>query len=183
MKNLHILQTLKILLDCERFIIGGSNAMKLHGIALPKEPDDLDVIIEVPKGDTLIKLEGLQEKNPNPKFTGKASMSYSFYFEDVKVDVWIKNELTSYPLLSYEGILVNSIADIVEAKMFFNRAKDWMQLMQWSQSIFDKSKFQSTLMEIGVSEDYNKHADEMPKKAQDDPLSGLWVPKDDDLPF
>lgn len=187
MKNIHVLQKLKDMLACERFIIGGSNAMKLHGIILTKEPDDLDIIIEIPKGRTIQHLEKLQQENPNPKFTGKASMAYSFYFDGVKCDVWIKEFISEYTLLTYEGFLVNSITDVVDWKVRFKRAKDWIQLMQWSQSIFNKERFKTELMEIGSSDDYNlSNANEVPDKTpvksqSYDPLSAdEW---EIDLPF
>ena len=194
MEKIDLLKRLQYHLPAERFIIGGSNAMKLHGISIPKEPQDLDIILEFPRPEALERLEHLQNENPNPKFTGRASMVYSFYTEDVKVDVWIKNELSPYPLLSYEGILINSITDIVAAKKEFNRAKDWMQLMQWSTSIFDKNRFESILMEIGVSENYDlTNADDA--KKPHDPLASppdewdeIITPsyssdQEDDLPF
>lgn len=182
MENIELIKRLKDLLPCERFILGGSRAISLHGIQVAKQPSDIDLIIEKPKYGCSEMLDELQRKSPNLNLTGTASMAYSFYFEGVKCDVWIKNELSEYPLLSYEGILVNQIRDIVDWKMRFKRSKDWVQLMQWARSIFDKKKFEDQLMEVGTESDGNTSFagdvnDKVPQKKHTpyDPL--------DDLPF
>jgi hypothetical protein len=195
MKNIDLLHQLKKKLPAERFVIGGSNAMKLHGVKLAKEPGDLDIILEKPMPHAISNLELFQATNPNPKFTGNANMSYSFYIDNIKVDVWIRNHANDEVLLQHEGFYVNSIRDIVEAKTLFNRAKDWIQLMQWASSIFNKSTFSTSLPDIGGTEEYKDGVDadrEEKKMARYDPLDSYKkddisplnaIIPDDDLPY
>lgn len=143
------------MLGAEHFILTGSHAVALCGIDVKTNPNDLDIILVNPTGAALEVLAAFQKESPNPKFTGKGSLTYSFYFQKVKVDVWVQPTLgKEKPELSYQGISVSSLATIVAAKKKYNRAKDWIQLMQWSKSIFSASTFDVTSVSGDFSDTY-----------------------------
>lgn len=139
------------MLGCEKFILTGSNAVELHGIDAQANSKDLDIILINPTGAAVETLARFQTEHPNPRFNAQGgALQYSFFFEKVKVDVWIqKDAIKEEPLLSYDGVLIASLSAIVAAKKSYNRPKDFVQLMKWARSIFDSKTF--TLDQINVS--------------------------------
>ena len=87
MKNLEKLKTLRTMLGCDQIVIAGSNAIKLHGIPVDSNENDLDIILVNPPSDAISVLDRFQKENPNPKFIGGGDLKYSFYYEGVKIDV------------------------------------------------------------------------------------------------
>lgn len=161
MKNLEKLKTLHTILGTNNFILTGTTALAYHGLLDFSEAKDLDILLINPSDGAKEVLSNLQKANPSPKFKEGGSVTHSFFYEGVKVDVWIlaSHEDTEY-IQTKEGIKLASIRWIVKAKEMIGRSKDWIQLMQLSRKIFDQNKFNNQLPQItNHSEDYNLQED------------------------
>ena len=148
------LKTLKTILPAKEFILTGSTALAYHGLAELTASKDLDIILVEPADSAKEILERLQKENPNPKFTGKGTLAYSFIYEGVKVDIWVAKVDAENLLSTPDGIKVSCIKSIVQAKKSYNRPKDWIQLMQLSSKIFDGKLFESQISSIITDDEY-----------------------------
>lgn len=152
------LKTLKTILPAKEFILTGSTAIAYHGLANLTESKDLDIILVDPSDSAKEILDRLQKENPNPKFTGKGTLTYSFIYEGIKVDVWVAKVDAKNLLSTPDGIKVSCIESIVNAKKSYNRAKDWIQLMKIAAKIFDGKLFESKISSISTDDDYPENA-------------------------
>lgn len=140
------LKTLKALLGAKEVILTGSLALAYHGLLELTDCKDLDILVLNPSDTTTEVLKRLQTESPSPKFVEGGPVNYSFFYEEIKVDVWVitAHEDKEY-LTTKDGIQIASIKSIVKAKLSYNRTKDWVQLMQLAKKIYDPAKFASAL--------------------------------------
>ena len=111
--------------------IGGSMALKLHGLKIPRTPDDLDIIISFPSIQQEEYLQLLKPFNYNTNLGFYDDNQYNFRF---KKDGMILNILISYNTNSYGNDLfykhndqyypIAPIEETISAKRKYNRLKD-----------------------------------------------------------
>ena len=140
MENLQIIKHYQTIFACDQFILTGSTALKFHGLV--DSSSDIDIILINPTEDCKTILEKLQEKS-NKKNTYGGSVAYMFEHEGVKIDIFI--ETTKTDCCSYEGIFINPIKKIVEAKKKIARTKDFAQLRKIASSILTEKELMSYL--------------------------------------
>ena len=140
MKNLEIIKHYQTILSCDQFILTGSTALKFHGLV--DSSSDIDIILINPSKECITILEKLQEKS-NKKPTYDGSVGYMFEHDDVKIDIFFQHEKTD--CCSYEGIFINPINKIVEAKKKIARTKDFAQLRKIASSILTEKELMSYL--------------------------------------
>lgn len=140
MKNLEIIKHYQTIFSCDQFILTGSTALKMHGLV--DSASDIDIILINPTEECRKILEKLEEKSNNQN-TYKARVAYIFEHEGVKIDVFIENEKVD--CCSYEGIFINPIKKIVEAKKKIARTKDFAQLRKIASSILTEKELMSYL--------------------------------------
>lgn len=140
MENLQIIKHYQTIFACDQFILTGSTALKFHGLV--DSASDIDIILINPTEDCKTILEKLQEKS-NKKNTYGGSVAYMFEHEGVKIDIFI--ETTKIDCCSYEGVFINPIKKIVEAKKNIGRTKDFAQLRKIASSILTEKELMSYL--------------------------------------
>lgn len=140
MKNLEIIKHYQTIFSCDQFILTGSTALKFHGLV--DSASDIDIILVNPTEECKKIIEKLEEKS-NKKNTYKASVAYIFEHEGVKIDIFIENKKTD--CCSYEGVFINPIKKIVEAKKKIARTKDFAQLRKIASSILTEKELMSHL--------------------------------------
>lgn len=146
------LKTLKTILGTDNLILTGSVALAHYGLVHPSKVDDLDVLLLTPTPTQIEVLNNLQKSNPNPKFFDAGSLSYSFIYDGVKIDIWIVSDISESDSLvtNQGGIKVASVPSIVKAKVSYNRPKDWVQLQQIAKLIFNPLDFSVALDSINT---------------------------------
>ena len=135
MENLQIIKHYQTIFSCDQFILTGSTALKFHGLV--DSASDIDIILINPSEDCKTILEKLQEKS-NKKPTYGGSVAYMFDHEGVKIDIFIQHE--KIDCCSYEGVFINPIKKIVEAKKKIGRTKDFAQLRKIASSILTEKE-------------------------------------------
>jgi len=88
-----VIKKLQVLLPCEKFIVTGSTALYYYGLV--DKSGDLDIILCKPKEETIELLKRLQENYPakTKPIEGYSSVSYIFMEGEVKVDIFIKQDI------------------------------------------------------------------------------------------
>lgn len=140
MEILQIIKHYQTIFACEQFILTGSTALKFHGLV--DSASDIDIILINPSDECIKMLEKLEEKSNRQK-TYKENIIYMFDHEGVKIDVFIKHEKVE--CCSYEGVFINPIKKIVEAKKKIGRTKDFAQLRKIASSILTEKELLSYL--------------------------------------
>jgi hypothetical protein len=140
MKNLEIIKHYQTIFSCDQFIITGSTALKMHGLV--DSSSDIDIILVNPTEECKKIIEKLEEKS-NKQNTYKESVAYIFKHEDVKIDIFI--ETVKVDCCSYEGVFINPIKKIVEAKKKIARTKDFAQLRKIASSILTEKELMDYL--------------------------------------
>lgn len=135
MENLEIIKHYQTILSCDQFILTGSTALKMYGLV--DSASDIDIILVNPTEECKKIIEKLEEKS-NKKNTYKANVAYIFEHEGVKIDIFFQHEKTD--CCSYEGIFINPINKIVEAKKKIARTKDFAQLRKIASSILTEKE-------------------------------------------
>ena len=141
MKNLEIIKHYQTIFSCDQFILTGSIALQFHGVVV-NSASDIDIILINPSDECKTILEKLQEKS-NKKPTYGGSVAYMFEYEGVKIDIFIQHE--KIDCCSYEGVFINPIKKIVEAKKKIARTKDFAQLRKIATSILTEKELMSYL--------------------------------------
>ena len=141
MKNLEIIKHYQTIFSCDQFILTGSIALQFHGVDV-NSASDIDIILINPTEDCKTILEKLQEKS-NKKTTYGGSVAYMFEHEGVKIDIFIQHE--KIDCCSYDGVFINPIKKIVEAKKNIGRTKDFAQLRKIASSILTEKELMSYL--------------------------------------
>ena len=140
MNKLEIIKHYQTILACEQFILTGSTALQFHGLV--ETSSDVDIILVNPTDECKKIIEKLEEKS-NTQNTYKASVAYIFEHEGVKIDIFI--ETTKTDCCSYEGVFINPIKKIVEAKKKIARTKDFAQLRKIASSILTADELNTFL--------------------------------------
>ncbi len=140
MNKLEIIKHYQTILACEQFILTGSTALQFHGLV--ETSSDVDIILVNPTDECKKIIEKLEEKS-NTQNTYKASVAYIFEHEGVKIDIFI--ETTKTDCCSYEGVFIDPIKKIVEAKKKIARIKDFAQLRKIASSILTDIELMSYL--------------------------------------
>lgn len=124
----------------DNFVIGGSSALRLHGLELGRESSDVDIIIYRPtKGQEKV-LNSLRLSNSisNPMFGTKSMDEYrtrviklqskKLFGKNYKIDIIISEEEMPKDLLSVMifdyPIKVQSIKNIIRAKASYTKQVD-----------------------------------------------------------
>lgn len=148
------LRTLKTLLGKEELILTGSLALAYHGLLDFSEANDLDLIVVNPSTTALDVLNKFQAENPSKKWKEGSPVTYSFILETLKIDVWVATNFEdSKYLVTEDGVKIASIKHIVKAKKSYNRPKDYIQLMNLANKIFNEQEFKQNLSSINTSTD------------------------------
>ena len=131
---------LRAMLTCDKFIITGSQALKVYGLIT--KADDIDIILVNPSVEVIDRLKKLQEEMPaatKAQFDSESYKDHSllaiFKWNGIKVDVF---DSTGEPTLNINGFEYAMIPNIVEAKLEANRLKDWLQLRKIAASIWSR---------------------------------------------
>lgn len=140
MKNLEIIKHYQTIFSCDQFILTGSTALKFHGLV--DSASDIDIILVNPTEECKKIIEKLEEKS-NKQNTYKSSVAYIFEHEGVKIDIFIETAKTD--CCSYEGVFLNPIKKIVEAKKKIARTKDFAQLRKIASSILTEIELMTYL--------------------------------------
>lgn len=121
---------LRLMLNCEKFIITGSQALKKYGLVT--KTDDIDIILINPTKETKELLAKSQQDIPattKAQFDSEMYENHSllaiFKWNGIKVDVF---ESDGEPSLHIDGFEYAMLTNIVHAKLEANRLKDWLQL-------------------------------------------------------
>ena len=124
------LEQLRSMFACEKFIVTGSQALKVYG--LTNKAEDIDIILVNPTQETKEMIVRFQDKMPAQTKAQIADEQYGdhsllaiFKWNGIKVDVFGS---TSEPTLNIDGFEYAMILTIVKAKQRAGRLKDWLQL-------------------------------------------------------
>lgn len=124
------LEQLRSMFACEKFIVTGSQALKVYGLV--KKANDIDIILVNPTQETKEMIVRFQDKMPAQTKAQTADEQYGdhsllaiFKWNGVKVDVFGS---TGEETLNIDGFEYAMILHIVKAKREANRLKDWLQL-------------------------------------------------------
>lgn len=134
---------LKTLLECEQFVVTGSQALVLMGLA--ESAADLDIILINPTPATKDVLVRLAEQYPAPTKFEYVDKGIIFMHEGVKIDVFFLDKKIETSIQTNYGVDLNPINKIVLAKKTYNRTKDWLQLRNLSRKILSNEEFNSFL--------------------------------------
>jgi len=147
-EKLEIIKALKTILgDCEQFYITGSTVVELQGLTSLSE--DIDIVIVNPSPSCVDLLSRFVADSPailNDSYNGKANR-YSFKFQGVKIDVFT-DSLKVDSELTYAGIILSSVMQLVHAKKSYHRLKDLKQLKAWSEKLYKHSDLETELEKI-----------------------------------
>lgn len=154
---------LKAILACKDFVVTGSFVLSEFGLVPKTSVADIDIIIVQPEQSTIdtinrlmvdfpskVKLPPIGEKAVDDGKVKKACKKVplecdaSFMFDKVKVDIFIKDELT-YATINVDGLKYTTIPSIVEAKKRYSRMKDWLQLRDMARTLFVTEEFEAML--------------------------------------
>jgi hypothetical protein len=117
-------------------VLGGSNALKLHGLETGRKSNDVDIIIYRPTTLQMTILNGLRTGSPLFKekaidqgYPGRVvSLTAKLMGRSYKLDIILSDEKMPEDLLSIEffkyPILVQSIKNIIEAKASYTKQVD-----------------------------------------------------------
>lgn len=155
------LKTLQTILGVEGFVLTGSLALMYHGLIDESRVNDIDLILVNPSENARAVLDNLQAAEPSPKFRPGGPVNYSFFYEGVKIDIWVQDRYEEERVvMTEEGIRLANVKHIVQAKKSINRPKDWVNLMQIAKRIYDPVEFEKVLPSITEFEGYTP----VPKK-------------------
>lgn len=131
---------LKSIMDCEQFILTGSQCFKLLG--LTEVAHDIDIILVNPTTETKKMLENIQLLHKaKTKFPYKEK-GVIFMYEGVKVDVFFQTSKIDTKIKAWGEIDLNPIKNIISAKKSYHRVKDWVQLRKMSKVFFSQEEFE-----------------------------------------
>jgi len=134
MTKLEIAKHFKDLVECEQFVLTGSMALNYLGFKVTEK--DVDIVLIKPSEESLKTLRKLAEVNPpsNPGNYTNPDM-VRLKFDNTDIDFFVLKDKIKDPMILENGIIINSLNRIVQAKKDQNRSKDWMQLMALSRQI------------------------------------------------
>lgn len=148
-------KTLQTILGVEGFVLTGSLALMYHGLIEENKVNDIDLILVNPSENARAALDNLQAAEPSPKFRPGGPVNYSFFYEGVKVDIWLQDRYEDgRVIMTEEGVRLANVKHIVQAKKSINRPKDWVNLMQIAKRIYDPVEFEKVLPSIAEFEGY-----------------------------
>ena len=109
---------------CDQFLVTGSVAMLLYGLAYQcDEPNDLDITMINPTPETIRILQALEAVNPLPNRPGYGSDElFRFTMQGVQVDVFVEKEPVD--ALWYDWTQINTPMRIIQARAKLGRPKD-----------------------------------------------------------
>lgn len=140
-----IIKHFQTLLTCEQFLLTGSKALSLMGLVEKNKVGDIDIILINPTEEAKSILERLQANSPAKTSPGSGGrVSYIFMHDGVKIDVFIEREVVN-TALSADGVLLNPVNRIIQAKKTSSRMKDWQQLRSMARGIFKPEEFEAYL--------------------------------------
>lgn len=114
----------------DNVVLGGTNALLLHGLKMSREPNDLDIIIYRPNSEQVAKIHNYAKANSG--VDNRISEDDAVIYDSIKVTD-IKGNVINFifesrekrkNLLLWKGINVESIEGVINAKSGYNREKD-----------------------------------------------------------
>lgn len=142
MNKKEVLRELKVLLQCEQFVVTGSYALQQMGLVT--ESNDLDIILVNPTDESKNILERFQNEFPASTKFEYESKGYIFMKGGLKVDIFVETVREETELM-IDGILIAKVNHIIGAKKSYNRMKDWLQLRKLARLFFKEEEFQTFL--------------------------------------
>jgi hypothetical protein len=148
MNKLKIVNTLKLVLPAEDFILTGSTALSYLGFTI--NPKDLDIILVSPPTTTLKVLENLEKSNP-PKNLIRYPIDlenkkiFRFIYDGIGVDVFIEENPVKSFIRTECGVKITPLNYIIAAKMRLGRPKDMIQLLKLRDDIITDEIFKQYL--------------------------------------
>lgn len=128
MTKLQVVKHYKTLLQCDRFLLTGSEALAHYGLIPFEKVHDLDLVLINPTDETLNLLRRLQKDKPASTSPSTAAVQFIFMHDGLKIDVFIESNNEIGSTMSVEDVELNPIRRIVAKKKAANRSKDWQQL-------------------------------------------------------
>lgn len=138
MKVEEALVRLKAFLDSRNmpFIVVGSLALKVHGMPLKREPEDIDIeVMCTPEKEVIFRAladaagnDFYKMKEMYPQDEGIEHKPYIFPFEGVVVNVWVVREFTHSTFVYKDYIRYAGVYSILRKKMRYKRLKDYQDL-------------------------------------------------------
>lgn len=132
-KSVSVFSYILTKLNGPNMVIGGSTALKLHGLVFSREVNDLDIIIYSPTIEQTEELGRLSKLYPKENSTYLDSkvikvIHKSFLKRTYKLDIIVENESTPKVLLFVDvfnhKVKVQSISNIVKAKSSYIKHLD-----------------------------------------------------------
>ena len=125
-------------------VIGGTHALLLHGLKVPRDPNDLDIVIYRPTSDQCKLLLALKDvtvgsENGCQDPTAEQGVTRSFKLRSknsLEIDFLLQRRDLPDGLLTYENrpkgikLRVQSIEGVLAAKASYRRCKDIHDLFQ-----------------------------------------------------
>jgi hypothetical protein len=130
MTKIEIIKHYQAIVACTQFILTGSTALQFHGLV--DSSSDIDIILINPTKECEDMFLRLEEKS-GKKIGYKSRVSYIFEHEGFKIDIFIEKEKVD--CCYYQGIPINPIKRIIDAKKKSARPKDFAQLRKMAASI------------------------------------------------
>ena len=116
-------------IDDTNIVIGGMHALKLNGLKMNREPNDLDLIIYNPttkQQDVIKSIKLFETSRPNLTYftdthqTNKGQKSYKFEKNGFVLDILIEDKETPKNLLLYKlasfDLRIQSVSNVIDAK-------------------------------------------------------------------
>lgn len=131
-------QHLVVLNEGNNLVLGGSNALMLHGLNLERSPEDVDIIMYNPTPKQLDYIESIKHLNTLDEksdygVTNVLKLRARRGLTTYTLDILTVFELLPEHLLVYEKenvkIKVQDIATVIEAKGNYGRLKDVKDLL------------------------------------------------------
>lgn len=144
--------------DCEQFVLTGSTVVEMQGLC--SSSADIDIILIEPSTATKNLLRQLVTDLPAKSNSVKIMEEKGFHsFTDncFKVDVFIQPKTDGLydSRLTYDGITLSPIINLVQAKKSHNRLKDILQLRAWAEKLHDPARLIENLISVQTENDYN----------------------------
>ncbi len=118
--------------------ISGSCALELMGLILPRNPDDLDIVIYHPIEMQVKHLNRLYKTTTNLDYNQISIILYKREDSEI-INIFVDNtSLAPEKLLYYQNFPINNIQSIIEAKAGYDRDKDIKDLLDFKFLNFNK---------------------------------------------
>tara|TARA_R110000803_G_scaffold210835_1_gene284192 strand:+ start:58100 stop:58564 length:465 start_codon:yes stop_codon:yes gene_type:complete len=120
----------------KNIVLGGSNALMLHGIRLDRIPEDVDIILYKPTEAQMGYLESIKDFNmlqESIDLYNETPTVFKFKKYNLTLDILIEDKPMPDNLLKFKkgyiNIGVQNISNVISAKSRYSRTKDLKDLL------------------------------------------------------